>query len=92
MKIIDTGLTVTTTGSSETNPIPVPSGARTAKFARFVSDSVAYLKLGGSGVDATQNDILLTIAPIVLDVSTTTHFAVIWAGSTSKVNCTPVRP
>lgn len=85
------GQTVTTGAASARIAIPVDASGNVPRFIRVAATAESYVKLGGSTVAATANDLLIQPADAaILSTNGATHIAHIQGGASAKVNIVPL--
>lgn len=86
------GASITTSGTSASAAIPVASDGNRPRYIRVAAINACYVKLGVSGVTATNTDILVQPADaVLLQVPMgITHIAAIQDASAGKVNIVPL--
>jgi hypothetical protein len=91
MMITAVGFTAATGAASASTTIPNNSAGERPRYIRVAAINESYIKIGGAGVAATANDILIQPADsIVLAVSGATTVAYIQGASPGKVNVVPL--
>lgn len=89
--VTTTGATVTTGAATASASIPLDSAGNLPRFVRIAATGESYVKLGGSGVTATTNDMLIQPADAAtVAVNGATNFAYIQGGASAKVNVVPL--
>ena len=91
-------ITVTTVGKTQTTgattantTIPLNSAGELPRYIRVAATVESYVKIGGSGVAATANDILVQPADaVVMTTNGQTYIAYIQGTSSGKVNVLPL--
>lgn len=86
-----TGVQVTTGATTASVAIPNNAAGKLPKHVRLQSTGNCYVRLGGSSVTATVNDILLSPNNhLILTVGGFTNLAYLQEGSAVKLNITPL--
>jgi len=85
--ITTTGFTAATGAASARTAIPTDSAGNLPRYIRVAAINESYVKIGGSGVTATTNDVLIQPADSeILSVNGQTHIAYIQGASAGKIN------
>ena len=90
LTIVNTGVTMTTSGTSATAALPTVSGS-VPKYCRFAATAACYVRVGVAGVAAVPGDVLVQPADaIVLRTHSLTHFAGIQISGSGQLQVSPV--
>lgn len=90
-RVSGTGTTVTSGAASANVAIPNAGNGSRARVIRLQVTGNAYVKLGNSGVTATNNDLLLSPNfDVLLMVQGNTHIAYLQEAVAARVNITPL--
>ena len=85
------GTTVTTGASSASTVIPVNSAGTKPLYIRVAATTESYVQMGGAGVTATANSLLVQPADsVILAVGGHTNIAYIQGTVSGKVNICPL--
>lgn len=91
LTVTQVGFTAATGAATARTAIPVDSAGNLPRYIRVAAINESYIKIGGSGVNATTNDTLIQPADsVILTVNQQTHIAYIQGTSAGKVNVVPL--